>query len=135
MDETIIKKTYNFFVESEITDYYKCVLCHDKKKPMNGKQPTNLTKHLRKAHTEIYEAEVKHVTQDDIELKIERLKLLQNFVEITTVNKEPFNVLLKSGVKKLAAEKLKMLKAAGLGIDLNDKNLPEIKLHLKELQR
>lgn len=127
-NDSLAAKTSQYFeflrIDSSGRKQYQCTLC---KKVRVGNQPSNLTSHLKKMHEDIYSTEIKtHEVGDDIELRMKRLKLLQYCVEITTINKEPFSVLLKSGVQKLIANKVKKLNKAGIGIDLTNKNLRHV---------
>lgn len=106
--------------------YYKCKECTSE---INGTKKHNLGVHLQKVHSEIYE-EIAGKNKDDVRAK--RLKLLQDVVEILTVNGRPFTYILDSGFKSIVQDKLDHLKAAGCGLNLSDDNLPEVKEHLSK---
>lgn len=103
---------------------FKCKICNEEK---NGKTTKNLVTHLEHKHYEIYERSVKISTEKKSYCE-KRLELIQNCVERVTVNKEPFNSLLKSGFMKIIANKLQKLEKSGFGITF-DRNL-NVKEHL-----
>lgn len=109
---------------------YECKLC---KHGVSGKQDTNLlkTSHLKSRHKDIFEEEIKIDGKDvDIQMKIERLKLLQICVEIVTVNHQPFADLYKTGTQKLIETRLKLFNKK-YPLNLKCKNLIPVKDHLK----
>lgn len=110
--------------------FYTCSLC---KQDRNGTKKSNLLGHLKAMHRNVYLTKVNDKTRDPkVELSIERLKMMQHFVELTTINKQQFMILSKSGLKNIVAEKLKAFEIAGIGIDLVDKNLKQVKTNVHE---
>lgn len=105
---------------------YKCCHCGEVK---NGNTKRNLVSHLKNKHHAIYEKSVK-ISPNQKTFAQQRLELVQNCVEIVTINKQPFTSLLKSGFSKIIADKLQMLEEAGFGVNLN-RNLDVIKDHLR----
>lgn len=106
---------------------YKCKLCAMYR---NGNKPSNLASHLKSSHSAIYSAQIKRkIENPTIKLKVKRLMLLQQCVEITTINKQPFNDLLKSGFQKLIAHKLEKFERNGIKLDLTN-NLTAVKGHI-----
>lgn len=117
-----------FFNKLEEEYMYQCRLC---KHVSKGKKDTNLTSHLKSCHTEIFEEEVKIEGKEiDVQMKTERLKLLQICVEIVTVNHQPFADLYKSGIQKLIQTRLEKFKKK-YPLNLECKNLIPVKDHLK----
>lgn len=112
--------------------FYQCNLCTHKK-PVNGTSKSNLLKHLANVHREIYQLKINFDAKnakDDIKKK--RLEFMQHLVEMVTINKMPFSALLSSGFKKIVAQKLDEFEKAGLSVDLNGKNLKEVKSRLRQ---
>lgn len=72
---------------------YKCKLCASS---INGTNPSNLGSHLERKHPSIYAS----FTNRKEALQIKRLKILQNAVEIVSVNGRSFEHLLDSGYQK-----------------------------------
>lgn len=109
---------------------YKYKLC-----PMDnfvvGTNIGNLGSHLRHVHAQTFAL----ITNQKDTLPVKRLRLLQNAVEIVSVNGRPFNYLLDSGYQKGISNKLKKLRDEGLGIDFSNRNLPEVKHHLSEMAK
>lgn len=66
----------------------------------------------------------------ELALEVKRLKLLQYFVELVTIDKQQFAILTKPSFRKIVCEQIEELEIAGIGINLNDKNLPQIKEHI-----
>lgn len=123
---TIVSRVLKYFTPvTNQKDQYMCNFCG---KNINGKQPSNLTTHLKRSHKDIYDTKI--CINKNYAAK--RLKLLQLCVEKVTINKEPFKNILKSAFQKLIAKKLDKLNAAGHSLNLTDKNLPEVKNHIRE---
>lgn len=123
-----IEKTISF--EGKDIILYKCKICSQSK---NGNNPANLVSHLRLVHEDMYLTKVKKkVENGDIKMQAKRLKLLQDCVTITTVNKQPFSDLLNTGFQSIINKKLLKLEAAGYGINLKCKNLMPVKNHIHE---
>lgn len=109
--------------------FYKCKLCSSE---INGHKQYNLVHHLHCKHPDEYK-EIDGRPTEDIQTK--RLKMLQNLVEIVTVNGRVFASILDSGFQALIWEKLDELKNAGCGLNLSNENLPEVKQHLSEMAK
>lgn len=127
-------KTLNYFTLHETTStaskIYKCKLCNQLK---NGNQQTNLTTHLKLMHTEEFNTHVKTSAGTNAQkMKIRRLKLLQNCVEITTINKQPYAFLSSSGFQNIIQNKLRKLEDAGCGLNLKSRDMLTVKRHTTE---
>ncbi|XP_055299909.1 uncharacterized protein LOC129567265 [Sitodiplosis mosellana] len=130
--KSITSRAREYFVHKETNStekgkqvIYACSLCN---KLINGTKPSNLISHMKCVHNDIYKTK--------IEIKgtsyaVKCLELLQNCVEKVTINKEPFRNILKSAFQKLIAKKVCKLNAAGHALNLSNKNLPDVKSHLK----
>lgn len=134
-----IRKTCTYQIDKGLTYFkqqsanvnikiFECTLC---RKSINGTKRSNLLAHLKSVHRDIYESKI-NIQNPENDVKVERLKCMQHLVELVTVNKMPFNLLLKYGFQNLIAEKLNTFDEAGIGINLNYSNLQEIKRHLGE---
>lgn len=109
---------------------YKCKLCDQSR---NGSNPANLVSHLKTMHKDVYFTNVKKKMEDsNIKMQVKQLKLLQNCVEITTINKQPFSDLLNSGFQNIIRKKMLTLEASGYGLNLKCKNLTPVKNHIRE---
>lgn len=131
---TRINRALPFFEAIESTESsgvkkncFQCKLCKEIK---NGTQKSNLIIHLQRKHKDIFESEI--VLKSDPPAERDRMKLLQHLTEIVTINKTPFNLLLKSGFQKIISEQLRKLEEVGMGINLHDPNLTQIKEHLHD---
>lgn len=109
---------------------YKCSLCAEDANPFNGTKVSNLTLHLKKKHKKLYYDEIETNFKEPIQVK--RLRLLQNAVEIISVNGRPFNYLLDSGYQAGIRNKLHKLQRAGIGLDFSD-HFVEIKEYLSKM--
>lgn len=130
LKNTKISRARPFFnkVDDTIgTLFYKCTLCPDN---LNGTKETNLLNHLKVCHLEIYNSKI-IIKHSPLYYAMKRLRLLQQCVEITTVNKQPFNDLLKSGFQGIISSKLTKLSQAGFGLNLTSPNLVPVKNHIK----
>lgn len=113
--------------ETETEKFYKCKKCAEDARHINGTKQSNLSNHLQRVHKSFFNENIaKRIKQP---LTVKRLCLIQNSVEMVTVNGRPFNALLDSGYQAGIANKLRKLRNAGISIDFS-KNLPEIKSHL-----
>lgn len=125
--QSLISRARHFFaLESDGSSMYKCLLCNQIK---SGKQLTNLVTHLKSMHKDEYS---NNVCNPEKSYAVKRLQLLQNCVEKVTINKEPFQNILKSAFQKLIQRKLNKLNFAGHNLNLSDPNLPSVKNHIKE---
>lgn len=115
--------------ENGNTDYFQCKLCS---KTRNGSKKSNLVSHLKCMHISVYTAKVKKKVDGTSHLKLERLKLLQNCVELTTVNKQPFANISSSGFQKIIGEKLDELQKGGCGLNLRSRSLDSVKDHIRK---
>lgn len=130
--QTQVSRAIRHYVKLAGDDFsYDCRLCPDipNKKTTSGKKKSNLVNHLKSVHPDVYAQEIlyKHSTKY---YAVKRLQLLQQCVEITTVNKEPFNCLLKTGFQKMIEPKVNKLFAAGFGINLRRPELKPVKNHI-----
>lgn len=135
---SITDKSMPYFEEPSITIEngktilkYACKLCPKNNPPINGTKASNLSSHLGKKHPDIYVIIAKR--NDKETLPIKRVRILQNAVEIVSVNGRPFNYLLDSGYQAGIKNKLKKLDDAGMGINFSNKNLYEVKDRLSEM--
>lgn len=116
--------------ESDKKVMYKCSLCPDDEILLNGTKEYNLLSHLKARHLDVYNSEIEF-KGTPLYYATQRLKLLQRCVEIVTINKQPFNDLLKSGFQGIIASKLNKLSLAGFGINLTSKDLSPVKQHIR----
>lgn len=112
------------FAGDEKTRTFVCILC---KAAKNGTQKSNLLSHLRSIHPEIYAAKINIKYTSKKQMRINRLEMMHHLIELVTVNKMPLSTLLASGFQKIVEEQLTTFAEAGIPIDLNDKNLIEVK--------
>lgn len=110
---------------------YKCKI-ENCVKELSGKYISNLTKHASRLHPKFFETKILQ-KKSKLTLPQKRLKLIQEWVEIVTVNGRSFLHLADSGFQKVADEKLKELNDAGLGKDLSGPNYTAIKKHIAYL--
>lgn len=131
-----IQRASALFTKLEIlscdgTIFYSCNLCNNKKS-INGTCKSNLLKHLSSVHRDIYKSKINFSANNSTDdLKKKRMEFMHHLIEMVTVNKLPFNALLSSGFTKLVAKQLSEFEQAGLGINLKDKNLTEVKAQLR----
>lgn len=123
-------KYFNKITETDSTDNHNkthtCSICNA---PINAsKVQWNFAQHLQHCHTDIY-AELAGQKETP---EVNRMKFLQNCVEIVCVNGRPFASLLDSGFQKIVKNTLDELREAGCPISIAHANLMEVKSHLKE---
>lgn len=127
-------KTLKFFSLHETataqSKMYNCKICNQLK---NGNQHSNLTTHLKLMHSDVYNTQVKTSTgTNEQKLKIKRLKLLQNCVEITTINRQTYAFLSSSGFQNIIRNKLNKLEEGGCALNLKSKEMLPVKKHTHE---
>lgn len=135
--KTIAEKSMQYFTVHTCTETMlkcKCNLCPERSKPINATKSCNLGNHLKNAHRMFFDDTIDdRQTGRKVPLQIKRLQILQNCVETVSVNGRPFAWLYDSGYIGNIKNKLEKLKAAGMGITFSNKNLPEVKDHLKKM--
>lgn len=126
----------NYFVElKDNPEFFNCLLCaekntHTPSKSLSGKKKWNLKKHIECVHPDIYDKYFNEKNRKAMMKK--RLKTLQCFCKIVTINGRPFASLLDSGFIELIEDDLKQLDLCGLGITV-DKNFLELKKYIDQL--
>lgn len=105
-----------------------CNLCDG---PCNGTKEWNLAQHLRHNHPEIY-AQIAPGIDPPL---VDRLKFLQECVELVTVNGRPFACLSDSAFKSSHKTRLDKLHEAGCGFSLSNPNQKEVKDHLIKMSK
>lgn len=108
--------------ENNITKY-QCSLC---KNVYSGHCKSNLVGHIRRQHEREYNLKFTVNAKKEQELRAMRLKKIQSFVKIVTINMRPFSYLTDSGFLDANETDLKQLREAQMPIILN-KNCIEIK--------
>lgn len=97
--------------ENGNVEMFKCKICDQVR---NGAKRSNLVSHLKFMHKGLYHSKIKKkVESREMSMEIERLKLLQSCVELTTINKQPFANLMHSGFQTIVSSKLEELREAG----------------------
>lgn len=133
IENTQVARALKFYGEKVVDngkDFYCCKLC---KKVKNGTKRSNLVNHMQKVHEDAYKKFINNKEEKNkLELKAKRLLFLQTLVELVTVDKQQFLILSKPSFQKLVADKLKIFSIADMGINLDDKNFPEVKRHIHE---
>lgn len=120
---TIIGRTYAFVREiDKVGNIYECLEC---KRSINGNSSSNLTKHFKSNHVDIYNQKI--ATTPEEHILIQREKLVHSCVELTTINSHPFSLLSQSGFRSLIEEKLNAFKLADCPLNLSDHHVYEIK--------
>lgn len=122
---------FEFVEDKNEKRMYRCKICSEDAKTVNGTKPSNLTSHLQRMHTSFFNEKIAKRVKESLPMK--RLRLLQNAVEIVTVNGRPFNSLLDSGYQAGIQNKLRKLRSAGIGVDFSQRNLPDVKKHLAKM--
>lgn len=124
-------KHFEFLSEDEVEDtkkiFYKCNFCS---KTINGTKSYNLLSHIQHVHKGLYG---NIIEGKNTPLEVQRLELLQNLVEIVTVNGRPFKIIHDSGFMAIIRDVLEKLDAAGYGLSLSHPNFPEVKQHMHEM--
>lgn len=118
----------SFYVQEGDSDFYKCVVCNPNKR-VSGKKKFNLVSHLRSCHPDKFEISSE---TSELDIKKERLRIIQSLSEIVTVNGRPFNCLSDSGLLRLIRKDLDGLENARHGIVTN-KNWLEVKEYVKHI--
>lgn len=107
----------------ENIQFFKCRICATE---IKGNRIHNLAGHIAYAHKEKY-AEIDPFLKEPLPMK--QLQLLQNAVEIVSVNGRPFSFLSDSGYQAGIKNKIDKLNKAGHLIDLKR----DIKTHLRQM--
>lgn len=127
----VLKYFHQIVSDDGMKTEYECNIENCSKK-LNGKYVSNLVKHVRRMHSQFYQVNFQP-PQVGLNLPQKRLKLIQDWVEIVTVNGRSFLHLADSGFQKVADEKLAELKAVGLGEGLSWPNFSAIKENIAYL--
>lgn len=125
-EETTTAKALEHFTsltEDGSKKMFKCNICGESK---NGTKLHNLSLHLQSVHPEIHN----EITGQKQHISVKRLELLQNIVEMVSVNGRTFSSILDSGFQSIIRNKVIKLNAAGCSLHLMDSNLPEVKKQL-----
>lgn len=136
-EKTLIKSVMPYYTwlgnqESDKDNVeFKCKICPEEKKPLNGSTRNNLLRHMKVVHKDFY----KDFIGTEKNYALEQLKIILQFVEIVTVNGRPFLSLLDSGFEQFYARKLLKLKAAGYPINLNGNNFELIKTKIVDIAK
>lgn len=133
MSKSQISRTLSFFTRSKNnSDQYQCKICKENglEKFLLGKQQTNLTTHLIKCHNPVYIRKV--APQLQLPFAMKRLKKIQSFCEIITVDGRPFAWLLGTGFLHSQEDDFNELANAGFNIYLDDKFM-ELKPYIKKV--
>lgn len=104
---------------------YKCKLCGGIKRAP-PKRICNLVAHLSTVHEKEYKLHIKPDCKDESYFAVKRLKKLQSFAQIVTVDGRSFQNLKDSGFQKCIEENLKELADAGYEIKFSN-NFEELK--------
>lgn len=129
------EKAQKYFVEisDEDTDKtHKCLVTNCGKQ-LKAKKAHNLVSHIEHCHNEIYTEYFSQQEKNSKYYALKQLIFIQNCTEIVTYNARSFNQLSDSGFQKIVAAEMKELSDNGFGINLNDKNHPEIKKYIKSV--
>lgn len=127
------KQCIKLFYESEKDEpFFKCKLCVTYKR-INGSSKTNLVRHIETQHKKKYNETFKPGYAELQKLKLKRLKLIQSFTEIVTVNMRSFAYLTNTGFLSAIEDTLTELRMAGIGINVNDENQIETKTYLSQV--
>lgn len=128
-EETITAKSLEYFTllsDDGVKRMFRCNICS---KPYSGTKLNNLSHHLEAIHDDIYN----EINGQNRAISVRRLELLQNLVEMVSVNGRPFSSILDSGFQSIIRNEVKNLNAAGCSLHLMDENLPDVKKHLNEM--
>lgn len=115
----------------ELKVAYKCQI-ENCSKVLNGKHSTNIVKHVRRMHANFFATNIQ-ANKSELTLPQKRLKLIQDWAEIVTVNGRSFKHLSDSGFQKSVDEKLAEVDAAGLSGGLDGPNFTAIKKRIAYL--
>lgn len=107
---------------------YECKLC-DPPKTISGRKKSNLVKHVRNLHPKAIDSSDEC---SELELRKDRLFIIQSLSEIVSVNGRSFSHLLDSGLLRILRKDLERLDEADHGITLN-KNFIELKQYLTHM--
>lgn len=128
MEKTSAPHYMDFFVEDpNKKDSFKCLICS---KSYNGKKRTNLKNHAKEKHMVEYNNHMSTLNKKT--LAIAKLKKLQQFTEIVTINGRPFKALSDTGFVKSQEDNLAELQKHGYGISLKDKSCAEVKSYISK---
>lgn len=133
INKTQISRGKLFFekcADDDDNEKYICILCGGS---LSGKKPSNLNAHLERKHNDVYVTKINNKKgKNDIVWKIKRLKLLQYFVGLVTVDKQQFTIFSSESFQLIVADQLLELDLYNQGINITNPNLPDIKNHIRE---
>lgn len=119
------RRYFDFSHIKDGKEWWVCKVCKAEK---NGTKNANLTSHLQTTHDEIYTS----ICKGDEYIAYKRQKLLFNCVQLVSVNGRVFTNLNDSAILAMNEDTLNELSWTGQGLNLEDKNFPEVKnlLHI-----
>lgn len=130
MEEAVPSRVRKLFDPTDEPNFFKCKTCKEVK---NGTTTSNLVKHYRTRHYNIFK---QHLDNSDEEhIQIQRLKMLHSCVELVTINSQPFNLLSSSGFRSALESKLREFQLAGCALNLSDQHVHEVKEKIRECQK
>lgn len=132
MQETIIAAHFKKMSVNPADFQYCCLIDKKKCKPQNGKYKSNLIKHVKTVHRDLYETKYGALSSSSNLARL-RLEYIQHCTELVTVNSEPFSLLTKSGFLKMNHDKLERLNRGGYGSGLATSNCSAVKGHIDYL--
>lgn len=116
--ETRGQKAKQFFDEVDHQDgqiFYRCVLCENNRKLINGTKISNLASHLQNKHPDTFCEIVGEIES----VQVKRIKLIQNCVSIVALGGRPFKSLMDYGFQQIIGSQLREFEMAGYRLDLN----------------
>lgn len=92
--------------------FYRCKI-ENCGRLVSGKQPSNLTAHVKTLHETFYETHIRPPVNNETAMAIKRLEFIQDCAELIAMNGCCFAILAKSGFRHLIADKIAVLVDAG----------------------
>lgn len=103
-------------------------------KEVNGKQSSNLTKHIQRIHRDFYQKNIGRILKSDYEqMPVKRLKFIQNCSEIIVIGGRPFRALNDVGFLGITEEIRSELSASGYITGLHAPHFTAVKTHIASL--
>lgn len=96
-----------------------CQIKHCRSKPMQSTKPSNLKRHLSQMHPETYKELFPHDVSKEKQIEMDIYNVMQDAIELVTVNGYPFSMLNASGMRGFIQARVQPLQSKCQRLPIN----------------